>query len=168
MDVVSRCIFGLEIDSLGNENDPFLEHAQHFFHSPDNKSPAVVLPAMYPNFFNLDHVFVTKHVRFFMDLLDDIIRERYEAPQKFENFIEFAIKAFADVKKEGAMNQPMWTKEQIDEMVMGQATLFLLAGFDTMATTLSNACYLLAKNPEIQEKLYDAIMARHDEFVKHY
>lgn len=81
---------------------------------------------------------------------------------------------------------PMWDKEEIEEIViaqvrpclrvivtvifyidfyMKQSTLFLLAGFDTTASTLTNTAYLLAKNPDIQEKLFDQIQDRFEKFV---
>ena len=41
----------------------------------------------------------------------------------------------------------------------------MLAGFDTTATTLTNSCFQLARNPDIQEKLYECVMKGVDEFV---
>lgn len=41
----------------------------------------------------------------------------------------------------------------------------MLAGFDTTATTLTNTCFQLARNPEIQEKLYDCIIAKLEDHV---
>ena len=131
MDVIARCAFGLEIDSLGNKNDPFIENAQYVFHAPANKSPAIMLPNMYPKMFNflLDRLFVTKHLRFFTELLDGVIRERSQSPQKFNDFIEAATEAIGSIKKDGANGQQvMWTKEQVEEIVMGQSTLFMIAG----------------------------------------
>jgi len=41
----------------------------------------------------------------------------------------------------------------------------MLAGFDTTASTLTNTIFLLTLYPEIQEKLYEAIMEKMEKFV---
>jgi cytochrome P450 len=41
----------------------------------------------------------------------------------------------------------------------------MLAGFDTTATTLTSICYQLAKNPDVQEKLYESIVAKMADYV---
>ncbi len=42
----------------------------------------------------------------------------------------------------------------MDEFI-AQCMVFFLAGYDTIATTLSMATYCLAMNPEAQDKLYE-------------
>ena len=46
-----------------------------------------------------------------------------------------------------------------------QSTLFLVAGYDTTATTLTSSCFMLARNSEVQEKLYYEIMNKLEEHV---
>jgi len=41
----------------------------------------------------------------------------------------------------------------------------MIAGFDTTAMTMTNAFYLLAKHPEIQEKLFDEVSKKLEDFV---
>jgi cytochrome P450 family 3 subfamily A len=41
----------------------------------------------------------------------------------------------------------------------------MLAGFDTTATTLTNICFQLARNQNIQEKLYESIVTKMEDYV---
>lgn len=43
------------------------------------------------------------------------------------------------------------------EEIISNAILFFVAGYDTTATTLQFFLYNMAKNPEIQEKLFEEI-----------
>ena len=49
------------------------------------------------------------------------------------------------------------------EEVVGQAIGFLLAGYETTANTLAFTSYLLALNPDIQEKLQSEIDSYFDD-----
>ena len=42
----------------------------------------------------------------------------------------------------------------------------MVAGYDTTATTLTACCFKLAQHPELQEKLYDLIMGKVDQYVR--
>ena len=54
-----------------------------------------------------------------------------------------------------------------DEQVVGEAIGFLLAGYETTANTLAYTSYLLALNPDIQEKLQSEIDSYFDEKPVH-
>lgn len=59
-----------------------------------------------------------------------------------------------------------------EDEIVGQAFVFLVAGYETSSNTLAFACYLLAINPECQRKLQkevDQFFTRHvSEAVCHY
>ncbi|GAB0176948.1 thromboxane-A synthase [Grus japonensis] len=48
-------------------------------------------------------------------------------------------------------------KTLTDDEIAGQAFLFLIAGYQTTTSTLSFATYLLATNPECQEKVLQEV-----------
>ncbi|XP_046632822.1 cytochrome P450 3A2-like [Daphnia pulicaria] len=167
MDVIARCAFGLKIDSLGNKDDPFIKNAQFIFNPPTSKTPLILLPFMYPKLFSLvgESMFVTKQLKFFFELLQNILRERAQSKQKYHDFIEMAHEAISEFTKVvDGKTVPMWSPEEIKEIVIGQSTLFLLAGFDQTATTLTNTCFQLARNPDIQEKLHETILQKLEDY----
>jgi len=45
-----------------------------------------------------------------------------------------------------------------DEEIVANAWVFLLGGFETTANTLTYCCYLLAKHPDIQQRVYEEIV----------
>ena len=49
MDVIARCAFGMTINNLGGEDDPFMKKAKHVFSPPVNKSPMIMIPCKYRN-----------------------------------------------------------------------------------------------------------------------
>ena len=44
-----------------------------------------------------------------------------------------------------------------DDEITAQSIVFLLAGFETTGSTLSNTAYFLATHPDVQEKLLEEI-----------
>nr|CAH0100563.1 unnamed protein product [Daphnia galeata] len=167
MDVIARCAFGLKIDNLGDKDDPFIKNAQFIFNPPTMKTPLILLPFMYPKLFSMvgESLFVTKQLKFFLQLLENMLRERAQSEQKYNDFIEVADEAISEfTKKVDGKPVPMWSPEEIKEIVMGQSTLFMLAGFDTTATTLTNTCFQLARNPDIQEKLHETILRKLEDY----
>ncbi|CAA88610.1 Putative cytochrome P450 CYP13A1 [Caenorhabditis elegans] len=80
------------------------------------------------------------------------------------DFIDLFLDAKAeDVEHFGENNgdfskSTTYTNRQLTtEEIVGQCTVFLIAGFDTTALSLSYATYLLATHPEIQKKLQEEV-----------
>ena len=56
-----------------------------------------------------------------------------------------------------AIKKPDRGRKLTDEEIVSHAVTFLLAGYETTANTLAYTSYLLALNPDIQEKLQSEI-----------
>ncbi|XP_049339563.1 thromboxane-A synthase isoform X2 [Astyanax mexicanus] len=63
-----------------------------------------------------------------------------------------------------APKRPQQKRMMTEDEIVGQAFLFLLAGYETSSNTLAFACYLLAINPDCQEKLQREV---DDFFTRH-
>nr|CAH0104368.1 unnamed protein product [Daphnia galeata] len=160
MDVIARCAFGMTIDNLGEKDDPFMTKAKAIFNPPVNRTPLAVIPFIYPKLISIlgERVFLTEGFQFFIKLLENLIQERNMSKQKYQDFVEVAQETITDYTKEvDGQSVPKWNSEEINEIVIAQSVLFLLAGFDTTATTLTNTIFLLALNPEIQNRLHEEI-----------
>ncbi|KAM4748578.1 thromboxane-A synthase [Rhinophrynus dorsalis] len=71
-------------------------------------------------------------------------------------------KGRADVHSEGCQPSQKTTKKLSEEEILGQAFIFLIAGYETTCSLLSFATYLLAVHPSCQEKLLREV----DEFTR--
>ncbi len=63
----------------------------------------------------------------------------------------------ATVEEEGAMQDNKSKKKLTDLEISSHSLTFMLAGYETTSNALSYTSYLLALNPEIQEKLQNEI-----------
>jgi len=55
-------------------------------------------------------------------------------------------------------------KMMTEDEIVGQAFVFLLAGYETSSNTLGFTCYLLALHPECQQKVHEEV---DDFFTRH-
>ncbi|XP_057380168.1 cytochrome P450 3A41-like [Daphnia carinata] len=167
VDVIARCAFGMTIDNLNGKDNEFMTKAKAVFSPPANKSPLIMIPFTFPNLMATfaDRIFFPKEFEFFTNLLTDLIQQRSNSTEKYHDFVEVATNAIMEYTKTvNGKEMPMWDREEVDEIVISQSMLFLLAGFDTTATTLTNSAFLLARNPGVQDRLYKEIIEKHKHF----
>ena len=78
-------------------------------------------------------------------------RQAPDAQQSYKDLLQLMLDATADGKEEH--------RKLTDEEVMAQCITFIVAGYETTSSLLSFTAYLLAKNPEVQDRLVGEIEA---------
>ncbi|NWH39074.1 THAS synthase, partial [Chloropsis hardwickii] len=189
LDVVGSVAFGTEVDSQKNPDDPFVKNCRTFFEMSLFK-PLLILILSFPFIIPLLRIFPNKKQKelngFFIQTIKNAIvyRHQQDAAQRRRDFLQWMLDACSSALAAGRSGvlspsaapgqnkvplagtapsekaQEMLTEDEI----AGQAFLFLIAGYETTTSTLSFATYLLATNPECQEKVLQEV----DEFsAKH-
>lgn len=94
----------------------------------------------------------------FMAVWDDLFKVAEDLVQKKIEQIQEKVHLQEDV--EGAYLTHLLLSEQMTVTeILGSITELLLAGVDTTSNTISWSLYLLAKEPEIQEQLYQEVIS---------
>ncbi|KAF6021788.1 hypothetical protein EB796_019911 [Bugula neritina] len=97
---------------------------------------------------------------YFENLVNRVLDLKREDAQKRNDFLSMCINNMVDIKNVDkdsvkVSDGKTWTTQGLTkEEVIGNAVIFLIAGYESTGATLQNLFYLLAWYPEIQEKLY--------------
>uniref|UniRef100_A0AC34R7U3 Cytochrome P450 n=1 Tax=Panagrolaimus sp. JU765 TaxID=591449 RepID=A0AC34R7U3_9BILA len=108
---------------------------------------------------------------YFETTLSSMMEQRMNEPDaanKYQDALQLMLNAMEDghteigaedadmVSETVAKNRPKKSLSKVE--VMAQLILFLVAGYETTASTLHFVCYILANCPEIQEKLREEVV----------
>ncbi|XP_054023824.1 thromboxane-A synthase [Dryobates pubescens] len=192
LDVVGSVAFGTEVDSQKNPDDPFVKNCRTFFEMSLFK-PLLILILSFPFIMiPLLRLLPNKKQKelngFFIRTIKNaiVIRQQQDASERRKDFLQWmldsrhssdslaaacldAINSSAAPRQNKAPLAGRLPSGKVQQMltedeIAGQAFLFLIAGYETTTSTLSFATYLLATNPECQEKVLQEV----DEFsAKH-
>ncbi|XP_022103574.1 cytochrome P450 3A13-like isoform X2 [Acanthaster planci] len=167
IDAIGSTAFGLTLNSQENSDDPFLHNARDVikFRFSIAFLVKMLAPILSPvvNFFNLT-TFDRKTLKFFEDVLDHAIELKRAGTVKRVDFLQLMLnaqerteddkaEATEEEKQEEEHRAKMSKKTLTADEIKSQGLIFFLAGFETSGTTLGFASYLLATNPEVQDKL---------------
>nr|KAI8762865.1 cytochrome P450 3A41-like [Biomphalaria glabrata] len=175
-EIIARTALSLRTDCLGKKDDEFLTYSQKIFKIHSKLMNFIMLSMM---MFPWLHKFVVKKLKvtlfdsvdenadkYFQTVLNSIVEERKlltsQGKQHYTDLLQNLLLAqqagenqISDGKStESWDNLP---KTMSHEELMGQVMLIIFAGFDTTASTLQMCFYRLAKNPEIDRKVFEEI-----------
>uniref|UniRef100_A0A8C8VGF0 Thromboxane-A synthase n=1 Tax=Pelusios castaneus TaxID=367368 RepID=A0A8C8VGF0_9SAUR len=188
LDVVASVAFGIHVDSQKNPEDAFVKNCKKFFEFSMLR-PILILTIAFP-FIMIPLARILPNKRrdelngFFVKAVKNMItlRDCQDANERRRDFLQLMLDArsstnYIGVEHFDIVNQAdvsiqhhkppadkaLPKKEQktlSEDEIVAQAFIFLIAGYETTTSALSFATYLLATNPECQEKLLQEV----DEF----
>nr|XP_036873816.1 cytochrome P450 3A12-like [Manis javanica] len=157
MDVITSTSFGVNIDSLNNPQDPFVENAKKLlrFNFLDPLFLSIILfPFLIPIFEVIGISLFPKNITdFFTKSVKRIKESRLKDTQKNQvDLLQLMINSQNSKEMDGH-------KALSDMELVAQSIIFIFAGYETTSSALSFLMYLLATHPDVQQKLQEEIDA---------
>ncbi|XP_049276103.1 cytochrome P450 3A24 [Rhipicephalus sanguineus] len=171
LDVIARCAFGTRIDSHTDATNEFVTQAAKVL------SPGLswwsLITVLFPGLLTFLSSLMPKDEEFeyFRNVCQRIINERRQNGKRQEDFLQLMMdahdgnlassddgsvelheKLFHD-GSEANVTTPTNSKRLSELEALAQCVLFFVAGQETTSTTIAVTAYLLALNPDVQEKL---------------
>ncbi|XP_076996612.1 cytochrome P450 3A12-like isoform X2 [Tamandua tetradactyla] len=157
MDVITSTSFGVNIDSLNNPQDPFVQNVKKLlkFNFLD---PLIFLVSLFPfltPFFEAINVslFPKDATDFFKNSVKKMKESRLKDNQNHRvDFLQLLIDSQNSQETESH-------KALTDLELIAQSIIFIFAGYETTSSVLSFLMYELATHPDVQKKLQEEIDA---------
>jgi cytochrome P450 len=160
LDVVAKCAFATQADTQ-DTNDPFTENVRKFFEFNKFK---LKLTLLLPTFVK-DSLNLTSHpleaIDYLANISKQIIQNRRQASSNGKNLYVDLLQLLMTTRKTNDDKVDKHADDGSflsDNEIVANIILFLLAGYDTVATSLAYTAYSLALNPVVQDKLRKEIV----------
>lgn len=144
-DVIGSCAFGVNPGSLKNPDSPFLKMSQKMFRTSRSALLKRYCRTFFPTLFKLLNLrtYSSDVEIFFNDIIRQVLTERRTTNVHRHDFLQLMLNV-----QNTDTAFPM-----TDELITSNSFIFMLAGLETSATTLSFCLYELAKDQDLQERL---------------
>ncbi|CAD0206776.1 unnamed protein product [Chrysodeixis includens] len=171
-DFIGACGFGLDADSLNDEDSAFRKLGIKIFKFGTMDIIKAIAKELFPELLQNMKVWVRLEGEI-NELVGEILRQRNHKPVGRNDFIDLML----ECKQKGTMvgesiekRKPDGTPEIVslelnDGIIGAQVFVFFAAGFETSSSATSYTLHELAYHPEVQKKAQDEIdrvLAKHD------
>ncbi|XP_053611893.1 cytochrome P450 6B7-like [Plodia interpunctella] len=172
-DFIGACGFGLNVDSLSDEDSKFRKLGNTIFKMTPSRAITTIFKTLFPDLF--------KNVKFLGQELEDNIvavvnmiqKQRDYKPCGRNDFIDMmmelkekgkiVVESMEQVQADGS---PAVAELEMDDILLAaQAFIFFAAGFETSSSATSFTLHQLAYNPSVQKKVQediDRVLAKYD------
>lgn len=160
-DVIGTCAFGIDCDSLRNENSEFRKYGRSVFDNPRNSFLKLLF---INNFTKLAKKLKMKHIAddvsaFFIGSLKETMRYRDENNIQRNDFLHMMMQLHKHGQVDGEESLHSYKdKLSFDEMA-AQCFVFFTAGFETSSTTMMFCLFELSVNMEMQTMAREEVFA---------
>ncbi|CAH2107766.1 unnamed protein product [Euphydryas editha] len=171
-DFIGACGFGLQSDSLQEENSAFRKLGATIFKRNPRDVVVIMLKEIFPNMFKSLKM-LSRVEKQILDLVNEVLRQRNCEPSGRNDFIDLLLEckkkgtivgeSIEKVKPDGTPE--VATLEMDDELIAAQVFVFFAAGFETSSSATSTTLHELAYHPEVQSKVHeeiDRVLAKYD------
>ncbi|XP_052777151.1 cytochrome P450 3A29-like isoform X2 [Mya arenaria] len=156
MDVIASNAFGIVTNAFKNPDDPFIWHAKKIFSTPVFNPillciflfPRIMIPIT--NLFKYSAYYPQDSMDFFRDVSAKIIEQR---KQDNDTSRVDLLQLMLNAELQDDENESKITKRLSAEELTGQMFIVIVAGYETTASLLQYVAYVLATNPDVQDKL---------------
>lgn len=149
-DVIGSCAFGFNPGSLENPDSPFLKMAKMGLEPSRSRMLKRYIRTYFPRLFKILNLatYSRETEIFFTGIIKQVLDERRNTGLERHDFLQLML----NVQK-----TPPNDFQMTDELITSNSYIFMLAGLETSACTLSFCLYHLAKDKELQDRLRNEI-----------
>lgn len=159
---IAHCAFGLDINCFENPNEPFMKHGRYFFEMNFANAVRQFLMFMSPKLMKILNMrqFDKKIADFMIAMAKQNLELREQRREVRKDFFQILVQMRngCNVTQDGEWEVTVEKNKALTiEEVAAQAYMFLAAGYESSATTISFCLYELASYPQVQARLHDEI-----------
>ncbi|KAL0821375.1 hypothetical protein ABMA28_005963 [Loxostege sticticalis] len=170
-DFIGACGFGLDADSLNDEDSAFRKLGANIFKVSFTDAIIIMLKDMFPHLLKSIHSLRNVEGEL-TDLVKVILKKRNYQPSGRNDFIDLLLECRnkgtltgESIERRKADGSPEIASLELDDVLMAaQVFVFFAAGFETSSSATSFTLHQLAFHPEVQKKVQDDIdrvLAKH-------